>query len=116
MTTTDRSRHALLLLALLVLSGLLFFLGLGDMGLTDRDEGRNAAAGRGMVASGDLLPPTCNGELWFAKPVFVGWLMARWYRFFAVNQFAAAFLSALFGVGVVVVLDLSLVQQRVEPV
>jgi hypothetical protein len=42
MTTIDRSPHALLLLALLVLSGLLFFLGLGDMGLTDRDEGRNA--------------------------------------------------------------------------
>ncbi len=45
MTTTGRSHHALLLLALLALSGLLFFLGLGDMGLTDRDEGRNAEAG-----------------------------------------------------------------------
>ncbi|MFI5224995.1 MAG: hypothetical protein ACHQX3_12270, partial [Nitrospirales bacterium] len=50
-TTTDRSQHALLLLALLALSGLLFFLGLGDMGLTDRDEGRNAEAGREMFES-----------------------------------------------------------------
>jgi len=46
MTTTDRSHHALILLALLLLSGLLFFLGLGDLGLTDQDEGRNAEAGR----------------------------------------------------------------------
>ena len=48
---------------LLALSGLLLFLGLGDMGLTDRDEGRNAEAGREMFASGDLVTPTFNGEL-----------------------------------------------------
>jgi len=50
MTTTDRPHHTLLLLALLALSGLLFFLGLGDMGLTDRDEGRNAEAGRSPIS------------------------------------------------------------------
>ena len=71
MTTTDRSHHALILLALLVLSGLLFFLGLGDMGLTDRDEGRNAEAGREMFESGDRLTPTFNGELRVAKPVLL---------------------------------------------
>ncbi len=90
--------HALLLLALLALSGLLFFLGLGDMGLTDRDEGRNAEAGREMFETGDRLTPTFNYELRVAKPVFLYWLMDYSYRLFGVNEFAARFPSAFFGV------------------
>ena len=112
MTTTDRSQHALLLLALLVLSGLLFFLGLGDMGLTDRDEGRNAEAGREMFESGDRLTPTFNGELRVAKPVFLYWLMEQSYRLFGVNEFAARLPSALFGVGLILIHYLFLVHQR----
>ena len=112
MTTTDRSHHALLLLALLLLSGLLFFLGLGDMGLTDRDEGRNAEAGREMFESGDRLTPTFNGELRVAKPVFLYWLMEQSYRLFGVNEFAARFPSALFGLGLILIHYLFLVHQR----
>ena len=112
MSATDRSPYALLLLALLVLSGLLFFLGLGDMGLTDRDEGRNAEAGREMFESGDHLTPTFNGELRVAKPVFLYWLMEQSYRLFGVNEFAARFPSALFGVGLILIHYLFLVHQR----
>ena len=112
MTTSDRSHHALLLLALLILSGLLFFLGLGDMGLTDRDEGRNAEAGREMFESGDRLTPTFNDELRVAKPVFLYWLMEQSYRLFGVNEFAARFPSALFGVGLILIHYLFLVRQR----
>ncbi|HEY6640275.1 MAG TPA: glycosyltransferase family 39 protein [Nitrospiraceae bacterium] len=112
MTTTDRSQHALLLLALLILSGLLFFLGLGDMGLTDRDEGRNAEAGREMFESGDRLTPTFNGELRVAKPALLYWLMDQSYRLFGVNEFAARFPSALFGMGLVLIHYLFLVHQR----
>ena len=112
MTTTDRSPHALLLLALLLLSGLLFFLGLGDMGLTDRDEGRNAEAGREMFESGDRLTPTFNGELRVAKPVLLYWLMEQSYRLFGSNEFAARFPSALFGVGLILMHYLFLVHQR----
>ena len=86
MTTTNRSHYTLILLALLLLSGLLFFLGLGDMGLTDQDEGRNAEAGREMFESGDRLTPTFNGELRVAKPVFIYWLMDQSYRLFGVNE------------------------------
>lgn len=86
---------------LLVLSGLMFFLGLGDMGLTDRDEGRNAEAGREMFVSGDLVTPTFNGELRVAKPVFVYWLMTVSYHVFGVNEFAARAPSALFGVALI---------------
>jgi 4-amino-4-deoxy-L-arabinose transferase-like glycosyltransferase len=112
MTTADRSPHALLLLALLLLSGLLFFLGLGDMGLTDRDEGRNAEAGREMFESGDRLTPTFNGELRVAKPVFLYWLMEQSYRLFGVDEFAARFPSALFGVGLILIHYLFLVHRR----
>lgn len=112
MTTLGRSRHALILLALLTLSGLLFFLGLGDMGLTDRDEGRNAEAGREMFESGDHLTPTFNGELRVAKPVLLYWLMDRSYRLFGVNEFAARFPSALFGVALILIHYLFLAHQR----
>lgn len=89
------------LLLLLLLSGLLFFVGLGSMGLTDRDEGRNAEAGREMFASRDLVTPTFNGELRVAKPVFVYWLMTLSYHVFGVNEFAARAPSAFFGVALI---------------
>ena len=107
------TRHLLLLLAL---SGLLFFLGLGDMGLTDRDEGRNAEAGRAMFESGDRLTPTFNGELRVAKPVLLYWLMDRSYHLFGVNEFAARFPSALFGLGVILLQYLFLAHQREQTV
>ena len=100
------------LLLLMALSGLLFFLGLGDMGLTDRDEGRNAEAGREMFESGDRLTPTFNGELRVAKPVFLYWLMDQSYRLFGVGEFAARFPSALFGVGLILITYLFLLHQR----
>lgn len=100
------------LLLLLLLSGLLFFTGLGNMGLTDRDEGRNAEAGREMFASGDLITPTFNGELRVAKPVFVYWLMTISYHIFGVNEFAARAPSALFGVGLIVMHYLFLTRLR----
>ncbi|HJS67661.1 MAG TPA: glycosyltransferase family 39 protein [Nitrospiraceae bacterium] len=112
MSATDRSPYALVLLALLLLSGLLFFLGLGDMGLTDQDEGRNAEAGREMFESKDHLTPTFNGELRVAKPVFLYWLMEQSYRLFGVNEFAARFPSALFGVGLILIHYLFLAHQR----
>ncbi|MDF0665414.1 MAG: glycosyltransferase family 39 protein [Nitrospira sp.] len=95
------SPQSIQLLLLLLLSCLLFFLNLGSMGLTDRDEGRNAEAGREMFASGDLVTPTFNGELRVAKPVFVYWLMTLSYHLFGVNEFAARAPSALFGVALI---------------
>lgn len=100
------------LLLLLLLSGLLFFTGLGSMGLTDRDEGRNAEAGREMYASGDFITPTFNGELRVAKPVFVYWLMTMSYHLFGVSEFAARAPSALFGVGLIVMHYLFLTRLR----
>ncbi len=92
--TVNRGVHLAILLGL---TGLLFFLGLGALGLTDRDEGSNAEAAREMVESGDWITPTLNGEPRFAKPVFIYWLMSAAYRLFGVSEFSARLPSAVFG-------------------
>lgn len=89
------------LLLLLALAGLLFFLNLGTLGLTDRDEGRNAEAGREMLETGDWISPTFNYEPRYAKPVFLYWLMSGSYRLLGVSEFAARFPSALFGLALI---------------
>lgn len=82
---------------LLALCALLFFLGLGALGLTDRDEGSNAEAAREMVASGDWITPTLNGAPRFAKPILIYWLISGSYLAFGVSEFTARLPSALFG-------------------
>jgi len=89
-------------LALLALASLLFFTSLGDLGLTDRDEGSNAEAAREMLESGNWVYPTLNGEPRFAKPVLIYWLTASGYLAFGVDEFTARLPSALFGVGLVI--------------
>ncbi len=108
----DRSIQPPALLLLLAMAVVLFFVGLGSTGLTDRDEGRNAEAGREMYESGDYISPTFNHEPRFAKPVFVYWLMTLSYHLFGVNEFAARFPSALFGVGLILLQYLFLTRCR----
>jgi len=94
----ERGAHLVLLLAL---SGLLFFLGLGSLDLTDRDEGSNAEAAREMVETGDWVSPTLNYQPRFAKPVFIYWLTGGAYTLFGVSEFTARLPSALFGVALI---------------
>ena len=103
------SRH---IAVLLILCGILFFWNLGALGLTDRDEGRNAEAGREMLETGDWMSPTFNYEPRYAKPVLVYWLMSASYKMFGVSEFAARFPSALFGLGLVLMLYLFLTRLR----
>ncbi len=95
------SHHWLNLGLLFALAALLLFLNLGELGLTDRDEGRNAEAGREMLESGDWISPTFNYEPRFQKPALVYWLMAIAYRALEVSEFAARLPSALFGVSLI---------------
>ncbi len=97
---------------LLILCGILFFWNLGALGLTDRDEGRNAEAGREMLETGDWMSPTFNYEPRYAKPVLVYWLMSTSYKTFGISEFAARFPSALFGLGLVLMLYLFLARLR----
>jgi 4-amino-4-deoxy-L-arabinose transferase-like glycosyltransferase len=99
---SPKPSHIVNLATLLLLAGLLFFLGLGSMGLTDRDEGRNAEAGREMLETGNWVSPTFNYEPRFAKPVLVYWLMSLSYRWFGIDEFSARLPSAAFGIGLIV--------------
>ena len=93
------STRTLHLFFLLLCGGLLLFVGLGDIGLTDRDEGSNAEAGREMLESGDWISPTLNYEPRYAKPAFVYWVLASTYALFGENEFTARLPSAIFGLG-----------------
>lgn len=99
--STPTSRHLLNLAMLSLLAAILLFVGLGSMGLTDRDEGRNAEAGREMLESGDWISPTFNYEPRYAKPALVYWLMTVSYKLFGVSEFSARFPSAIFGLGLI---------------
>ena len=89
------------LLLVIGLACVLFLSGLGSVGLTDRDEGRNAEAGREMLESGDWITPTFNYEPRFIKPAFLYWLMTASYAAFDATEFAARLPSALFGIGLI---------------
>ena len=91
-----------LLVLVLALCVLLFFLGLGTLGLTDRDEGSNAEAAREMAESGDWITPTLNGFPRFAKPIFLYWLISGAYLAFGVSEFTARLPSAFFGTALIV--------------
>jgi 4-amino-4-deoxy-L-arabinose transferase-like glycosyltransferase len=103
------THHALLLLAL---SALFFFLGLGNLDLTDRDEGSNAEAAREMVETGDWVSPTLNYQPRFAKPAFIYWLMSAAYTLFGVSEFSARLHSAVAGVGLILLQYLVLSRLR----
>ncbi len=69
------STRTLHLIFLLIVGSLLLLIGLGDIGLTDRDEGSNAEAAREMLETGDWISPTLNYEPRYAKPACVYWII-----------------------------------------
>lgn len=83
------------LLALVLLSGALFFFRLGTPGLFDADEPAYAQAAREMLETGDWVTPHFNGQPRFDKPILFYWLLTLSYRVFGVSEFAARFWSAL---------------------
>ncbi len=94
-----KTQHHVIIL--IVLAGLLFFLDLGRLGLTDQDEGLNAEAAREMVERGDWVSPTFNDEPRLKKPVLLYWLVGSSYKLFGVNEFSARLPSAIFGLALI---------------
>lgn len=94
MPSTLRQQSLLVLAA-----GLIFFVNLGAAELWDDDEPKNAQCAREMLARGDWVVPTFNGELRPDKPVLVYWLMMSAYQTFGDNEFAARFWSAVAAIG-----------------
>lgn len=83
---------------LLAVSAFLFLFGLGDMALTDPDETFYAQTAREMHSANEWITPTIFGKPQFEKPILYYWLIELSYRAFGVNEFAARFPSALFGI------------------
>src|SRR5436190_11663185 len=77
-----------------------YFYGL-KMPLVGPDEPRYAQVAREMFERGDWISPTLGGFDWFEKPALLYWLQIVGYKLFGVNEFAARFGSALFGLGTV---------------
>lgn len=82
---------------LFLVSLTLHWAGNGAIALWDRDEPRFATATREMLAGGNWIVPTFNGDLRPDKPILIYWLMGLTYRLFGDNPFAARAISGLAG-------------------
>lgn len=85
---------------------LLFFGGLGDTYLTNWDEAWYADISRNVLQTGNLFTLYFNSQPFFDKPPLYMWLSALVMSIFSVNEFSARFISALAGLGSVMLVFL----------
>jgi len=83
------------ILILSILCYVLFFYGLGGLGMIGPDEPRYAAIAREMLVTRDYVTPRLYGLPWFEKPPLMYWLAALGYKLFGINEAGARFPSAL---------------------
>jgi len=69
-----------LLWIVLPLAYLLYFYGLGAVGLVGPDEPRYASIAREMARSGDWITPRLWGQPWFEKPALLYWMTGAAFR------------------------------------
>jgi 4-amino-4-deoxy-L-arabinose transferase-like glycosyltransferase len=101
MTTAMRPR-GITILIIGVIAASAFFIKLGSSRLDSWDEAIYAQAAKEMVRGGDWITPHWNGKEFFQKPPLLIWLTALLFKIFGVSEFAARAVSALAGVGAVV--------------
>lgn len=94
---------------------MVFFNGLGNIGLVDETEPLFAEAGRQMTVTGNWITPYFNGVTRFDKPPLIYWLMAIAYNTIGVNEWAARLPSALAGTVLVGFIFYTLNKLRVSP-
>ncbi len=87
-------------LVLGILAVFTYFFGL-TIPLLGPDEARYAQVAREMFERGDWITPTLGGFNWFEKPALLYWLEIASFHVFGVNEFAARFGPAIFGLGTV---------------
>src|ERR1700737_1596324 len=93
-------------MALAVLCGFFFFVGLGSLGLTGADEPRYAQVAREMLQRHDLVTPTLLGKPWLEKPPLLYWQVMQAYSLFGIDDWVARFPAAVFALSLVVFLYL----------
>jgi 4-amino-4-deoxy-L-arabinose transferase-like glycosyltransferase len=82
----------------IVVSVVVSFTGIFDHSLWTPDEPRDAAIGREMLLSGNLVVPTLAGKPFLEKPPLYWWVMAGLYRLFGVSDGVARTTSSLAGI------------------
>lgn len=82
-------------------TGLAVLTNLGTARLWDEDEPKNATCASEMLARGDWVVPTFNGELRTDKPILLYWCMLPLYHLLGVTEFSARLTSAMCGMGTV---------------
>jgi len=91
-------RQSNLYLTIIILSGILFFIPfLGRVHLFDWDEINFAESAREMIVTGNYHRVQINFQPFWEKPPFFFWLQVGAMKLFGVNEFAARFPNAVFG-------------------
>ncbi len=88
-----------LYLTIIILSGIVFFIPfLGKAHLFDWDEINFAESAREMIVTGNYHRVQINFQPFSEKPPFFFWLQALAMNAFGINEFAARFPNAIFGI------------------
>jgi 4-amino-4-deoxy-L-arabinose transferase-like glycosyltransferase len=85
-------------LIILIGLSLFFFIGLGNVHLFDWDEVNFAESAREMLETQNYLSVQINYIPFWEKPPLFFWMQAISMKIFGVNEFAARFPNAIFGV------------------
>jgi len=92
-------RQSNLYLTLIILSGIIFFIPfLGRVHLFDWDEINFAESAREMIVTGNYHRVQINFQPFWEKPPLFFWLQVAAMKIFGINEFAARFPNALFGI------------------
>ncbi|MCD4698275.1 MAG: glycosyltransferase family 39 protein [Bacteroidales bacterium] len=84
---------------MIIIVGALFFIPfLGGVHLFDWDEANFAEIAREMIATGNYLQVQINYQPFFEKPPLFFWLQVVSMKIFGINEFAARFPNAVFGI------------------
>ena len=106
MEKIKKHRDVLIVLGLVLVASFVFFFQLGSTYLNNWDEAWYASISKEMYRSGNMLRLSWNGGLFLDKPPLYYWASALSYRVLGEAAFAARFMSALSGVGLVVLVFL----------
>lgn len=88
-----------LYLTIIILSGIIFFIPfLGKVHLFDWDEINFAESAREMIVTGNYHRVQINFQPFWEKPPLFFWLQAGAMKLFGINEFAARFPNAIFGI------------------
>ena len=92
-------RQSNIYLTIIILSGIFFFIPfLGKVHLFDWDEINFAESAREMIVTGNYHRVQINFQPFWEKPPLFFWLQVASMKVFGINEFAARFPNAIFGI------------------